>query len=155
MFEVPQDKQETKTMRLLIGGALLGVLLVLAVIYFASRRGAEGLAVSPVPAATCAPDAVNDLKPVNVKMDKDYSGTWAVWAVRLRNASAACAYSAIEYETTYVRGDDTVILVNKGTLPRSIAPGEEENFPALRDVLFPPGTAWFRFKITGAKVATP
>lgn len=155
MFEVPQDKQETKKMRLLIGGALVVVLLVLAVIYFASPRGAGGLAVSPVPAAKCTPDSVNDLKLVNAKMDKDYTGTWAVWAVRLRNASTACTYATIEYETTYIRGDDTVAALNKGTLPGTLAPGEEQNYPEIRDMLFPSGTAWFRFKITGAKVATP
>lgn len=155
MFEVPQDEQETKKMRWLIGSAVVVVVLVLAVIYFVPRRGGEGAAVSATPAVKCTPDPINDLKVDTAKMDKDYSGTWAVWAVNIHNKSSGCTYASIEYETTYARGDDTVLVVNKGTLLGTIAPGEEKDYPELRDVLFPSGTALYRFRITGAKVATP
>ncbi len=154
MFEVPKDKQETKKMRLLIGSATLVVILILGVLYFTSQRGAQGPLASAT-AAPCAPDPVNDLTVVDAKMDKDRTGTSALWVVRLRNKSSGCAYASIEYETTYIRADDSVVAVNKATLPGTIAPGEDKSYPEFRDILFPTGAAWFRFKITGAKVATP
>lgn len=155
MFEVPKDEQETKKMRELIGAATLVIILVVVVLFFTSQRGAQGPLASATPAAPCVPDPVKDLAILDAKMDKDRTGTTAVWKVRLRNKSAGCLYTAIEYETTYVRGDDTAVAANKGTLPGTIRPGEEVGFPEFRDILFPTGAAWFRFKITGAKVATP
>ncbi|MBI1739215.1 MAG: hypothetical protein HYR58_08200, partial [Acidobacteria bacterium] len=152
MFEVPKDKQETKKMRLLIGAATVVVILLLVVLYFTSRRGAQGPMVSATPAAPCVPDPINDLTVVDAKMDKDSTGMSALWVVRLRNKSRGCTYTSIEYETTYVRGDETVIAVNKGTLPGTIEPGEQKGYPEFRDILFPTGAAWFRFKIIGAKV---
>ena len=156
MFEAPKkDEQETKKMRLLISAASVVIILVLVVFYFTSQRGALGPMGSATPAAPCAPDPVNDLTVVDAKMDKDRSGTTALWVVHLRNKSSGCAYSSVGYETTYIRADDTVVAVNKGTLPGTIEPGEEKGYPEFRDILFPTGTVWFRFKITGAKVATP
>jgi hypothetical protein len=155
MFEVPKDEQETKKMRELIGAATLVVILVVVVFYFFSQRGAQGPMGSATPAAPCAPDPINDLTVVNAKMDKDRTGTTAVWIVHLRNKSSGCTYTSVEYETTYIRADDSIVAVNKGTLPGSIAPGEEKGYPEFRDILFPTGTVWFRFKITGAKVASP
>ncbi len=155
MFEVPKDEQETKKMREIIGAAALAIVVVVVVIYFTSQRAEQGPLASATPAVACVPDPVKDLTIVDAKMDKDRTGTTAVWIVHLRNKSAGCAYTSIEYETTYVRGDETVIAVNKGTLPGKIQPGEEMGFPEFRDILFPTGAAWFRFKITGAKVATP
>jgi hypothetical protein len=156
MFEEPKkDEQETKKMRELIGAATLAIILVVVVFYFTSQRGAQGPMVSATPAAPCAPDPVNDLTVVDAKMDKDRTGTTAVWIVRLRNKSGGCAYSSVAYETTYIRADDSIVAVNKGTLPGTIAPGKEKGYPEFRDILFPTGTVWFRFKITGAKVATP
>jgi hypothetical protein len=156
MFEVPKkDEQETKKMRELIGAATLAIILVVVVFYFTSQRGAQGPMVSATPAAPCVPDPVNDLIVVGAKMDKDRSGTTALWVVHLRNKSRGCAYASVAYETTYIRADDSVVAVNKGTLPGTIAPGEEKRYPEFRDILFPTGTTWFRFKVTGAKVATP
>ena len=153
MFEVPKDEQETKKMRLLIGSATVVVVLVLVIFYFTSQRGTQGTLASVTPVA-CAPDPVTDLTVLDAKMDKDRTGTSAVWVVHLRNKSAGCAYTAIGYETTYIRSDDSVVAVNKGTLPGTIAPGEEMSYPEFTDILFPTGTTWFRFKITGAKIAT-
>ena len=156
MFEAPKkDEQETKKMRLLISAATLVIVLVLVVFYFTSQRGALGPMGAATPAAPCVPDPVKDLTVVDAKMDKDLTGTSAVWVVRLRNKSSGCAYSSVEYETTYIRADDSVVAVNKATLPGTIEPGEEKGYPEFRDILFPTGTTWFRFKITGAKVATP
>ena len=41
------------------------------------------------------------------------------------------------------------LLVNKGTIPFNLAPGEEQN-SQIRDVLYPAGTAWYKFRIIGA-----
>jgi len=155
MFEVPQDKQETKTMRLLLGGAVVIVLVIVAVIYVVSQRASDVPAVSAAPTGQCAPDPTKDLRVVSAKMDKDYTGTYAVWVVRLRNQSAACTYAGVEYETTYLRSDNSVLLVNKGTLPETIAPRQEKIYSEFRDVLFPEGASWCRFKVTGATVAAP
>ena len=156
MFEeTKKDEQETKKMREIIGAATLVIILVLLVFYFTGERGALGPMGSAAPAAPCVPGPVNDLTVVNAKMDKDRTGTTALWIVRLRNKSSGCAYSSVGYETTYIRADDSVVAVNLGTLPGTIAPGEEKGYPEFRDILFPTGTVWFRFKITGAKVATP
>jgi hypothetical protein len=42
--------------------------------------------------------------------------------------------------------------VNKGTIPFNLAPGQEQN-TQIRDVLYPAGTAWYKFRITGATPA--
>jgi hypothetical protein len=155
MFEVPQDKQETKTMRLLLGAAVVVVLAIVAVVYFVSQRGDDVPAISAAPTGQCTPDPTKDLRVVNAKMDKDYTGTYAVWVVRLRNQSAGCTYASVEYETIYLRPDNSVLLVNKGTLPDTIAPREEKIYSEFRDVLFPEGASWCRFKVIGATVAQP
>ena len=151
MFEVPEDKQETKKIRLLIGASAVVVLLVLVGAYFAIQP--EDTEVSAAPTVACTPDPVKDLKIINAKMDKDPSGMWAIWSVQIANKSTGCTYANVEYETTYVRSDDTVILANKGTLEGTLAPGDERRFPELRDALFPADAAFYRFKVTGAKVA--
>jgi len=155
MFEVPQDKEETKTMRLFIGGGAVVVILILVIVYFATRRGEESPAVSAAPTAACTPDPVADLRVLSAKMDKDVTGNWAVWVVRLQNKSAGCVYSEIQYETTYLRGDNSVVVANKATLPDMIGPGETRTYSDFRDVLFPAGAAWAQFKILAAKSAAP
>lgn len=151
MFEVPEDKQETKKMRLLIGASAVVVLLILVGVYFAIQP--EDTEVSAAPATVCTPDPVKDLKIINAKMDKDPSGMWAIWTVQIANKSTGCTYTGVEYETTYVRNDDTVILTNKGTLEGTFAPGDERRFPEIRDALFPADAVFYRFKVVGAKVA--
>ena len=151
MFEVPEDKQETKKIRLLIGASAVVVLLILVGVYFAIQP--EDTQVSAASAVACTPDPVKDLRIVNAKMDKDQSGMWAVWTVQIANKSAGCTYAKVEYETTYVRNDDTVILTNKATLEGTFAPGDEKRFPEIRDALFPADAAFYRFKVTGATVA--
>src|SRR5260370_638840 len=85
-------------------------------------------------------DPVHDLKILSARMEKDRSGTTAVWLVDIDNKSKAFSYSKIQYETTYVGPDNAALLVNKGTIPFNLAPGEEEN-AQIRDVLSPSGTA--------------
>ena len=92
MFEEPKkDEQETKKMREIIGAATLVIILVLLVFYFTAERGALGPMGAAAPAVPCVADPVNDLTVVDAKMDKDRTGTTALWVVHLRNKSSSCA----------------------------------------------------------------
>jgi len=83
-------------------------------------------------------------------MQKDSFGTTAVWLVSLANQSDKFTYSEITYQTEYVGADNRLILQNQGTITGSIAPNEEHS-TEIRDTAYPSGTAWYRFKVTGAK----
>ncbi|HXH65788.1 MAG TPA: hypothetical protein VNI81_01215 [Candidatus Limnocylindrales bacterium] len=152
MFEVPVDKQEAKLGYERIGISVL-VLLVIAgaVFYFMSKQSAKQLA--PIAAAPTAPaDPVHDLKIVRVTMNKDPMGATAVWLVTLQNKSAAYTYSNIKYETSYIGPNDKPLAVNQGSMPDTFGPGDEHN-SQVRDILYPSGTAWYKFKIVDAKSA--
>jgi hypothetical protein len=82
-------------------------------------------------------------------MEKDRLGTTAVWLVDINNKSKTYTYSSIQYETTYVGPNNAALVVNKGTIPLQLGPGEERN-AQIRDVLYPEGTAWYKFRIIGA-----
>jgi len=154
MFEAAQEQKQSNTSHVLIT-----VLVVIAaaaatgVFYTSSKNGSRS--TPPVAAATAAPaaagkaDPVHDLKILNARMEKDRSGTTAVWLIDIDNKSKTYSYSRIEYETTYVGADNAALLVNKGTIPFNLAPGEEQT-SQIRDVLYPAGTAWYKFRITGA-----
>jgi len=89
---------------------------------------------------------------VSAKMDKDSSGA-TMWSVELRNLSQVYAYSTIGYETDYIGADNSVIASNHGTIPSlALDPGESQS-TQFRDTLFPTGTVWFKFKVTGASAA--
>jgi len=94
-------------------------------------------------------DPVRDLKIQRATMNKDRTGTMAVWLVTIENKSTVYSYSNIQYETTYVGGDNNAILINKGTIAATLAPGEQKN-SEINDALYPAGTAWYKVRITGA-----
>jgi hypothetical protein len=157
MFEAAQGQKQSNASHILIT-----VLVVIAaaaatgVFYTSSKNGGKSAPpVTGATAATAAPaaagkaDPVHDLKILNARMEKDRSGTTAVWLVDIDNKSKTYRYSSIEYETTYVGADNAALLVNKGTIPFNLAPGEERT-SQIRDVLYPAGTAWYKFRITGA-----
>jgi hypothetical protein len=157
MFEAAQGQKQSNTNHILIT-----VLVVIAaaaatgVFYTSSKNGGKSAppitgatAATAAPAAAGKADPVHDLKILNARMEKDRSGTTAVWLVDIDNKSKTYSYSSIEYETTYVGADNAALLVNKGTIPFNLAPGEERN-SQIRDVLYPAGTAWYKFRITGA-----
>lgn len=152
MFESPlkQEQQGSKT-GLWIGIGLVVVLAVVALIYVTSKRSAKG----PAPVATLTNvkgDPVHDLRVVSAKMDKDFSGTTAMWSVDIKNSSAGLTYSNIAYETTYIGAENRVLLVNQGKIPITIAPGDDQS-SQFRDTLYPTGTIWFKIKITDATAA--
>ena len=154
MFEGAQEEKQSNTSRILMTTfAVIAAAAVAGVLYTTSKNNSKPSA--PVTAAAAAPaaagkaDPVHDLKILNARMEKDRSGTTAVWLVDIDNKSKTYSYSSIEYETTYVGANNAALLVNKGTIPFSLGPGEERN-TQIRDVLYPEGTAWYKFRITNA-----
>ena len=154
MFEAAQGQRPSSSNRMLmVVFVLVAAGAVGVVLYTTSKSG--GKPAAPVTAAAAAPtpagkaDPVHDLKILNARMEKDRTGTTAVWLVDIDNKSKAYTYSSIQYETTYVGPDNAALLVNKGTIPFNLAPGEERN-TSIRDVLYPAGTSWYKFRITGA-----
>ena len=152
MFEGEQEKKAS-------GGTPMWVVGVVAVavagagvlLYRTSKSTTESRApVTAAAAASAGPaDPVHDLHVFTARLEKDRTGTTAVWLVDVSNKSKAYTYSSIQYETTYIGADNRVLAVNKGTMTVSLEPGEERN-SEVRDMLYPAGTAWYKFKITGA-----
>ena len=138
----------------------VGIVVVLAVVGFAAYvhfggGGAATPATAPAQTASATAqkaDPVHDLRVVSAKMDKDYTGTTAMWLVELRNQSQTYTYSKIAYETTYAGADNTILLQNHGEMTITIGPGESQS-PQVRDALYPTGTAWYKFKIVDAKAS--
>jgi len=156
MFDTPETRGEESGTGKWIGIAVAVAIVIGAVVFFMGRKnGAQNAA--PAAATTAAPaqanaDAVKDLRVVSAKMDKDSSGA-TMWSVELRNLSQVYAYSAITYQTDYMGADNGVIATNHGTIPSvSLDPGESQS-TQFRDTLFPTGTVWFKFKVTGASAA--
>jgi hypothetical protein len=157
MFEAAQEQKQSSSNRMLVGiFVVVAAVAVGGVLYTMSKGGSKPAA--PVTAAAAAPsaagkaDAVHDLKILSARMEKDRAGTTAVWLVDVSNKSNAYTYSSIQYETTYVGPDNAALLVNKGTVPFNLGPGEERN-AQIRDVLYPAGTSWYKFRIVGATPA--
>ncbi|MGO9642858.1 MAG: hypothetical protein ACLP1Y_16305 [Candidatus Acidiferrales bacterium] len=153
MFEAPQEQVQRSRAGLWIGVGIVVVLAVAvgALVYMNSKGSAKGRAPAATPANVKA-DPVQDLQVVSAKMDKDLTGTMAMWTVEIKNASLELTYNNIAYETTYVGADNKVLLVNQGKIPISIGPREDHS-AQFRDVLYPSGVAWFKVRITGATAA--
>jgi len=149
MFESPLKKeQEGSKLGLWIGIGIVVVLAVVALFYVTSKRSTKG----PAPVATLTNvkgDPVHDLRVVSAKMDKDFSGTTAMWSVDIKNSSSALTYSNIAYETTYIGAENRVLLVNQGKIPITIGPGDDQS-TQFRDTLYPTGTIWFKIRVTDA-----
>jgi hypothetical protein len=154
MFEAAQEQKQSSSSRMLVGVfVIVAAAAVGGVLYTMSRGGNKP--ATPVTTAAAAPsaagkaDAVHDLKVLSARMEKDRAGTTAVWLVDVANKSKSYTYSSIQYETTYVGPDNAALLVNKGSIPFNLEPGEERN-AQIRDVLYPAGTSWYKFRIIGA-----
>jgi hypothetical protein len=153
MFEAGQGESQSSSK-----GPWLIIFLAVALVaggglfYVMSKKDAVK-SLTPVAAKVAVPagnaDPIHDLKIHGATMDKDRTGTTAVWLVTIENKSSAYTYNAIKYETSYIGADNNPVLVNQGTLASSIGPGEEKK-SEFRDALYPAGTAWYKFRITGA-----
>jgi hypothetical protein len=153
MFEAAQGQKQSSTSKMAVGiFVVVAAVAIGAVLYTMSKNSTPSSA--PQTAAAAAPaagkaDPEHDLKILSARMEKDRTGTTAVWLVDIDNKSKAYTYSVIQYETTYVGANNAALVVNKGTIPFKLAPGEERN-AEIRDVLYPEGTAWYKFRIIGA-----
>jgi hypothetical protein len=153
MFETPGTSQKSSGAGMWIALSIVVVLAVVGAMAYMNRETSVKSA-APMAAATSAPtqanaDAVHDLRIVSAKMDKDFTGTTAVWSVDIKNQSSTFTYSDVEYETTYAGADNSVLLQNHGKIPVTLGPGEEET-TQVRDALYPSGTAWYKFRATSA-----
>jgi hypothetical protein len=154
MFEAAQEQKQSSSNRILMAAFVLTAAAAVGVVLYTTAKSG-GKPAAPVTAAAAAPtaagkaDPVHDLRILSARMEKDRAGTTAVWLVDVNNKSKSYTYSSIQYETTYVGPDNTALLVNKGTIPFNLAPGDERN-AQIRDVLYPAGTAWYKFRIIGA-----
>lgn len=154
MFE-DETKKDESSAKIWVGVAIASLLVIGGVYYYFSHLAASTpAAVSEQPAVAAGPvqtepDAVKDLRIQRALMDKDQTGTMALWVVSIENKSEVFTYSDIQYETTYYASDDHVLLTNKGVIKTTITPGNATK-EEIRDALYPTGTARFRFKITGA-----
>jgi hypothetical protein len=157
MFEAAQEQKQSGTNKMAVGiVVVVAAVAVGAVLYTMSQNSrqpsAPKTAAAAAPVAAGKADAEHDLKILSARMEKDRTGTTAVWLVDIDNKSKSYAYSGIQYETTYVGANNAALVVNKGTIPFRLAPGEERN-AQIRDVLYPEGTAWYKFRIIGATPA--
>ncbi len=155
MFETPEEVKPKASMGLWLGIALVAALVALGGFFYMKSKGSASQQSSAAGAPAVVKgnaDPVHDLKIQRATMNKDRSGTMAVWLVSIENKSPSYSYGKIEYETTYVGADNKAILVNKGTLPGALAPGELKN-SEINDAFYPAGTAWYKIRITGATPA--
>jgi uncharacterized protein (UPF0333 family) len=157
MFELQQQKENSGNLGMWIG---VGVILVVvaALAYYvlgskgSSKSSSAASAASASSASVASADASKDLRVVSVKMDKDITGNIAVWSVDLRNLSHTYTYKNITYQTTYLAADNSVLAQNTGTINLSLDPGDEQT-TEFRDLLYPSGTALFKFNVTGASAS--
>jgi uncharacterized protein (UPF0333 family) len=157
MFEAQQQKEGSSSLGMWIGVAVI-VVVVAALAYYVlgSKSGSKSNSAESAASQSSAPvgsaDATKDLRVVTVKMDKDVTGNIAVWSVDLRNLSHTYTYKDIAYQTTYLAADNTVLAQNTGKINLSLDPGEEQT-TQFRDLLYPSGTALFKFNVTGASAS--
>jgi hypothetical protein len=153
MFETSQTEQKSSGAGMWIVLSIVIVLAIVGTMAYMNRdtstKSTTQMAASAATANQAGADAVKDLRIVSAKMDKDFTGTTAMWSVDIKNQSSTFTYTNVGYETTYVGGDNSVLLQNHGKVPVTLAPGEEET-TQIRDALFPTGTALYRFRVTDA-----
>jgi len=150
MFEPPPQEKQSSTSTSVWIGVIVVVIVVAAAMLFMMTMKGPGTPASSAPAApTAKADPVHDLKIQRAAMDKDNSGTIAIWAITIENRSPYYSYSNIAYETSYLNADGKVIASNKGTLPLSLGPAGEKN-TQLRDLTYPNGTASYKIRVTSA-----
>lgn len=154
MFETPEEQVPDSKVGIWIGVAIVAVIAI-AFFLYVSRKPTKNSPTGVVStasmggASSAKGDPTKDLRFVDTKMAKDYTGTTAQWLVDLKNDSPTYTYSNIAYVTTYIGANDTVLLVNHGKMNLTLGPGEDQS-TQFRDALYPPGTSIYKINITGA-----
>jgi hypothetical protein len=150
MFEPPpQQKQSSGSNSVWIGVIVVVIAVAAAMLFLMTKGPAVPAASAPAAAPTAKADPVHDLRIQRAAMDKDSSGTTAIWAIAIENRSPYYSYRDIEYETSYLNADSSVIATNKGKLSVSLGPQQEKN-TQVRDLAYPIGTATYKIRITSA-----
>jgi hypothetical protein len=153
MFEAQQEKEGSGSFGMWIGIAvILAVAAGLGYYVMGSRNSAKTKPASLASTNVITINEPKDLRVVSVKMDKDVTGNVAVWSVDLRNLSQIYTYKDIAYQTTYLGADNSVIAQNTGKMNLSLDPGDEQT-TQFRDLLYPSGTAVFKFTITSVSAS--
>lgn len=153
MFEAQQEKEGSSSFGMWIGVAVILVVAAgLGYYVMGAKNGAKTSSASLASTNTIEVKSPQDLRVVSVKMDKDVTGNVAVWSVDLRNMSRNYTYKDINYQTTYLGADNSVIAQNTGKLTLSLDPGDEQS-TQFRDLLYPSGTAVFKFNVTSVSAS--
>jgi len=150
MFERPKEDKELGLHKAWIATFVaIGVVIAL-IAFLALNKGPTKQSVQASAAmATAKADPVGDLKIERATMQKDSLGATAVWAVTFTNKSDRFTYINIVYQTQYMGADNKVLAENKGTITTSIRPNAEQT-SEIRDIAYPVGVAWYKFKVTDA-----
>jgi hypothetical protein len=155
MFETPEAVKQKEPKGFWIGIVVVVAVVAVGAYFFARSRDNVRKQSSAANASAVVKgnaDPVHDLKIQRATMNKDRNGTMAVWLVTIENKSSVYSYGKIAYETTYVGPDNNAVLINNGTIPGTIGPGEHNN-SEITDALYPAGTSWYKIRITGATPA--
>src|SRR5437867_3367918 len=99
MFETPEEVKQKEPK-----GFWIVIIVMTGTLFYSKYRGAVQRATAASAAAQVKgpADPVHDLKVLRATMNKDRTGTTAVWLVTIENKSPVYSYSKIQYETSYV-----------------------------------------------------
>lgn len=152
MFEDPLAKSKTGTHNYWMDALIVAGVITLLLGYRVFTKGPAKETVKTTAAAAdvSTADPVKDLKIERATMQKDSMGATAVWSVTLMNKSDKFTYTTIGYQTDYIGTDNHILVENKGTISKTLGPNAQDKFE-IRDAAYPVGTAWYNFKVTGAK----
>lgn len=161
MFETSQQEESSKAPKIIIG-AIVVVLALFGVLYFAHLRegpaapAAGAGAATPsaaAPAGDEKPDPMRDLQILKFNLGRDRTQTMAIWDLQVANRSRAFAYKDIQYATNYYDSGGGLLSNRGGTLQDRMDPMDQKTFTQINDGLYPVGTARFTVEIKGAQPA--
>src|SRR6266849_4245583 len=108
MFETPEEVKQKEPKGFWIGIIVVVIIVMTGTLFYFKYRGAvqRATAASAAAQAKGPADPVHDLKVLRATMNKDRTGTTAVWLVTIENKSPVYSYSKIQYETSFVGADN-------------------------------------------------